>query len=67
MPSRRIGRGLFSVGNVLALLRAAPPKRSAAATGLFVLAAGLGTLLGPLYIVQLPALFDATKAISSGL
>lgn len=62
-----IGRGLFVVGNVLALLRAAPPERNAAAAGLFVLAGGLGTLLGPLYLVQLPALFDATKANSSGL
>ncbi|TFZ60220.1 hypothetical protein E4V01_03800 [Methylorubrum sp. Q1] len=62
-----LGRGLFTVGNVLALLRAAPPARNAAATGLFVLAGGLGTLLGPLCLVPLPALFDATEAISSAL
>lgn len=62
-----IGRGLFAVANVLALLRAAPPERNAAATGLFVLAAGLGTLLGPLYLVPLPALFIPAEMIGAGL
>lgn len=62
-----IGRGLFTVGNVLALLRAAPPERNAAATGLFVLAAGLGTLLGPLTLVPLPALFVPAEMIGTGL
>lgn len=62
-----LGRGLFSVANALALLRAAPPEPNAAATGLFVLAGGLGTLLGPLYLTQLPALFLPAGAASTGL
>ncbi|MFF9385839.1 hypothetical protein ACF1A3_35825, partial [Streptomyces globisporus] len=62
-----IGRGLFTVANVLALLRAAPPERNAAAAGLFVLAGGLGTLLGPRYLVQLPALFIRAEMIGTGL
>ncbi|KQQ18056.1 hypothetical protein ASF53_06740 [Methylobacterium sp. Leaf123] len=62
-----LGRGLFTVANVLALLRAAPPERNAAATGLFVLAGGLGTLLGPLFLMQLPALVLPGSALSSGL
>lgn len=62
-----LGRGLFSVANALALLRAAPPERNAAATGLFVLAGGLGTLLGPLYLTQLPALLLPARAMSTEL
>ncbi|HEV2545071.1 MAG TPA: MFS transporter [Methylobacterium sp.] len=62
-----LGRGLFIVANALALLRAAPPERNAAATGLFVLAGGIGTLLGPLYLTQLPALVLPPGAISTEL
>ncbi|QIJ76856.1 MFS transporter [Methylobacterium sp. NI91] len=62
-----LGRGLFSVANALALLRAAPPERNPAATGLFVLAGGLGTLLGPLYLTQLPALLLPARAMSTEL
>ncbi|AWI90903.1 hypothetical protein C0214_23395 [Methylobacterium sp. DM1] len=62
-----LGRGLFSVANALALLQAAPPERNAAATGLFVLAGGLGTLLGPLYLTQLPALLLPARAMSTEL
>lgn len=62
-----LGRGLFSVANALALLRAAPPERNAAAAGLFVLAGGLGTLLGPLSLTQLPALLLPARAMSTEL
>ncbi|MCJ2032271.1 MFS transporter [Methylobacterium sp. J-043] len=62
-----IGRGLFTVANTLALLRAAPPERTAAATGLFVLAGGLGTLLGPVTLMQLPALVFPSAEVSVGL
>ncbi|CAO4182812.1 MFS transporter [Methylorubrum aminovorans] len=62
-----LGRGLFSVANALALLRAAPPERNAAAAGLFVLAGGLGTLLGPLSLTQFPALLLPARAMSTEL
>lgn len=50
------GRGLFETGNLLTLLEAVPPARSAAAIGLMLLARGLATLLLPFFIGLLPRL-----------
>lgn len=61
-----IGHGLFTVGNRLAVLRAAAPARTPAAAGLLVLAGGLGTLFGPLCIGGLPTLFVPAGAVSAG-
>ncbi|WBV45286.1 MFS transporter [Pseudoroseomonas cervicalis] len=58
------GRGLFELGNLLALLGTVPRARSAAAIGLLLLARGLAFLLLPLAIGLLPRLILGTPLVA---